>query len=103
MDYGEFEMLLTGDAEIESLSKLDLSFLSSKIENGLDVYKASHHGAKNAHYLPLIQQLNPINCVISVGSNNTYGHPNSNVLADLTTYCKNLFRTDIDGDVTFIY
>lgn len=101
IDIGNFEVLLTGDAEIDVLNALDYDFIASKIDDGLDIYKVAHHGALNGHDFDLIKSLDPINCVISVGLNNSYNHPNPLVVQDLQSIC-NVYRTDIHGDITFI-
>lgn len=103
LDYKDIEILLTGDAELSSLSQLDLDFLESVVQNGLDIYKVPHHGAKNGNYLPLLQRLKPINCVISAGKNNKYGHPHKDVLDSLNNYGCTIYRTDLEGDITFIF
>lgn len=91
----DFSALLTGDAGLGVLSAV-----SNKIDMGLDVYKVSHHGSKYNTGRSLINRLRPANCVISVGKN-SYGHPSKAVIGDLlTTGCK-VYRTDVDGTITF--
>lgn len=103
IDYGDYEALLTGDAEYEALEALNVSEIAPLIQNGLDIYKVSHHGAKNGHSETLIQSLKPLNCVISVGKNNKYGHPNSTVVSQLEKNGCTVYRTDESGDITFIW
>lgn len=88
-----FNALLTGDAGLDILEKLDLEELPP-----LTVYKVSHHGSKYNTSYQLLNRLKPRYCVISVGKN-PFGHPAPEVLNDLArTDCKT-FRTDRDGTV----
>lgn len=103
LDYGDFEALFTGDAEKEALSQIDVDSLLPYIQNGLDIYKISHHGAINGLYTPLLDILKPKECVISVGEGNSYGHPNADVLNYLESINCNISRTDQLGDITFIF
>jgi len=103
LDYGDFEALFTGDAEVEALKEVDIKGILPYIQGGLDVYKASHHGALNGLYKPLLVDVAPITCIISVGKNNKYGHPSSEVLSYFESIHCNTFRTDEIGDITFIF
>lgn len=103
LDYGEFEALFTGDAELEALGSIDITSILPYIENGLDLYKVSHHGALNGLYKPLLAAVTPKNCIISVGKINKYGHPDPLVLAYLESINCNILRTDELGDITFIF
>ena len=103
IDYGDFEALLTGDAETEALSQIDISKILPYIDNGLDVYKAPHHGAKNGISLSLLQQLKPKFCPISVGAKNKYGHPSKEALDAFSSVGCTVLRTDKDGDISFIW
>ena len=44
-----------------------------------------------------IAKTNPKYSIISVGKNNSYGHPNKDVLNNLDN--SKLYRTDIDGSI----
>ena len=103
LDYGNFEALFTGDAEADALSQIDIQSILPFIQDGLDVYKVSHHGAINGLYKPLLEVLKPKNCVISVGKDNKYGHPNQKVLDYLEEIKCKVLRTDKMGDITLIF
>lgn len=101
MDYGNFEAMFLGDAEKDVLSKIDLSNISHLIDGKLDLLKVAHHGAKNGTYEDFINTLDPETCVISVGSDNRYGHPHPETLDFLNEIGCNVLRTDEVGDVVF--
>lgn len=97
--YGSFEALLLGDLEKEAQARLDLKALERMVEGELDVLKIAHHGAVNGYYLPLVRALNPKYCVVSVGKNNSFGHPSLSVLESLEEEGCKVLRTDEVGDV----
>jgi competence protein ComEC len=103
LDYGDFEALFTGDAEIEAWEQVDIQSILPYIQGGLDVFKASHHGSLNGLYIPIMPLLKPKTCVISVGKGNTYGHPSAEVLEYFQSINCTIYRTDELGDITFIF
>ena len=86
-----FRMLLTADAEAESVP-LD--------PGPLDVLKVAHHGSDDAGLAVLLDRTRPRFAVISVGAGNAYGHPTSGTLATLAAAGVPTLRTDRDGTVT---
>ena len=96
LDYGEFSMLLTGDAE-EQTERERL------IKNGAniraDVLKVGHHGSKYATSEEFLKRGEFKVAVISAGANNRYGHPSPEVLARLKAARVKLYRTDYQGEL----
>jgi competence protein ComEC len=85
-----FSMLLTADAEAESVP----------IDPGhVDVLKVAHHGSDDAGLGSLLDRTQPKLAVISVGKDNPYGHPTPGTLATLARHQVPILRTDRDGDV----
>jgi competence protein ComEC len=88
---GDLDLLLSADAESETLLPLDLP--------DVDAMKVPHHGSAD-HGLPdVLQRLRPELAAIEVGPN-TYGHPASSTLAALARAGVLTYRTDRDGTVT---
>lgn len=85
--------MFTGDAEIESETAM--------IEQGYDlsanVLKVSHHGSAGATSYRFLREVLPEYAVISVGKNNTYGHPTEKVLSLLRDADVKVYRTDLQG------
>lgn len=73
--YGEFEVLLTGDAGHD----VERWLLAAGAPLYADVLKAGHHGSRNSTGPPFVAQVNPGVAVIQVGENR-YGHPHGDVL-----------------------
>ena len=67
----------------------------------IDYLKVGHHGADNATGEEFLSLLIPTNAIISVGSENAYGHPSSIVQERLLSAnpSYNLFRTDRHGTI----
>jgi competence protein ComEC len=86
-----FRMLLTADAEAEAVP-LD--------PGPVDVLKVAHHGSEDAGLGSLLDRAVPRLAVISVGADNSYGHPAAPTLATLAAHDVPVLRTDLDGDVT---
>lgn len=95
--YGEFQVLLTGDAEEEALRELAGDAAGTA---GLeaDVVKVPHHGSKTGWVEEFYRLVNPKTAVISVGPN-YFGHPSEEVVRGLAGLGINTFRTDRDGAV----
>jgi competence protein ComEC len=83
-------MLLTGDAEAESVP----------MDPGpIDVLKVAHHGSADAGLGELLERSVPKLAVISVGEDNTYGHPTDATLAELRGHGVPALRTDQQGEI----
>jgi competence protein ComEC len=91
LEYGRFSVLLTGDIEQEAEEAL----LASGQRVDSLVLKVPHHGADSALTLPFLQAVNPELAVISVGSDNRFGHPGELTLENLQGMPS--YRTDQQG------
>lgn len=95
LDYGENSFLFTGDTTARMENKIN-----EKYDIDVDVLKASHHGSDTANGVMFIRDASPMYSIISVGANNNYGHPDSNVLRRLEKYStEDVLRTDEDGSI----
>ena len=65
----------------------------------VDVLLAGHHGSKYATSELLLETVTPETAVISCGYN-TYGHPAPETLLRLSTAGCDIYRTDLQGNVT---
>ena len=79
------------DKEKDILEKYNMS--------NIDVLKVGHHGSKTSSSKEFIDEINPKYGVISVGKNNRYGHPNKEVLNNLSD--SKIYRTDENGSILF--
>jgi competence protein ComEC len=99
LDYGEFSMLLTGDAEAQTEDRL----LNKELDElkDVDVLKVAHHGSKYATSENFLKRVRPKAAVISMSEFNRYGHPSQDVLNRLKAAgVTELFRTDLQGEIS---
>ncbi|VVA44578.1 ComE-like protein, Metallo beta-lactamase superfamily hydrolase [Candidatus Roizmanbacteria bacterium] len=92
----DFRLLFTGDA-----SPFVLGRLSHGAIEKVDILKVPHHGSKNGLTKKFLDLADPEVAVISVGKNNSYGHPSKKVLEMLEAHKVKVKRTDVDGDIVF--
>lgn len=89
--YGK-RILFTGDIEAPVERKL----VSQGIES-VDILKIPHHGSKSSSTDDFISMLSPQVSIISVGRNNSYGHPSKEVVQRLENLGTKIYRTDTMG------
>ncbi|MDD5464290.1 MAG: MBL fold metallo-hydrolase [Candidatus Moranbacteria bacterium] len=94
---GENEFLFTGDLTSDQENEL----LAKNIDVDVDFLKVAHHGSKYATGNEFLDKVTPIDAIISVSKNNSYGHPNPEVLQRLTQHRTNILRTDESGDIVY--
>jgi competence protein ComEC len=94
--YGESSVLLEGDAEKQVERRI-----AALHHPSATLLKVGHHGSANATTLELVDPAKPQFAVISVGSGNSFGLPRNETLARLANAGTRVYRTDVDGAVTF--
>jgi competence protein ComEC len=102
--YGDSSVLLEGDAEkqVERRVAAQLHPKANALVNpAANLVKIGHHGSNNATTPELIASAKPQFAIISVGSGNSFGLPRPEVLARLANAGTRVYRTDLDGAVTF--
>ncbi len=93
--FGELSFLFTGD--MERIAEQDL--LDAGVELQSTVIKVGHHGSESSSSYAFLREVAPKYGVISVGTDNDYGHPNEDVLSRYRDADVKLYRTDLQGDV----
>ncbi len=99
LSYGEFEALFTGDID-PKLSDFVSGEIIKRGFDDIEYIKVPHHGSKNGASDLLIRTLVPDIAVISVGENNSYGHPHEEIIDLFKKYEVEILRTDISGEIT---
>jgi len=94
--YGDFKVLLTGDAG--SLTEDKITAEVGKV----DILKVPHHGSKTGMSDYFLSTINPSLAIISVGAKNKYGHPAQSALDLLKNHNIKTLRTDKDGEVEIV-
>lgn len=83
LNYKNFSMLFTGDIE-EVAEKQILEEYKNNLEIlKSNLLKVAHHGSKTSSIQEFLEMIKPKITLIGVGKNNTFGHPNNEVLERL--------------------
>jgi competence protein ComEC len=96
VSYGETSVLLEGDAE-----KAVERRIAALHHPRADLLKVGHHGSATSTTPEILQSVKPRLAVISVGFRNSFGLPKPDVLQRLQDSGVHVYRTDLDGAVTF--
>lgn len=96
LDYGEFSMLLPGDAEEQTEHQM----LTKDVNLKAKILKVAHHGSKYASAQDFLDRVKPQVAIISCGEWNRYGHPSQAVLDRLKSMNTKVYRTDLQGEIT---
>ena len=94
--YGRRAFLLSGDVE----RPIERRMLEEDEVQAADVLKVAHHGSKTSSTEEFLSAVHPLFAVISVGFENSYGHPNRDILERLAQHHAALLRTDERGLIT---
>jgi competence protein ComEC len=92
---GKLRIFSAGDLEPQAQEAL----LALRKIDPVDIYKVSHHGS-SFQFLPLMSALHPKIALISVGAENSYGHPAPSTVNALEVLGAKTLRTDQDGAIS---
>ncbi|GAB4539840.1 MAG: DNA internalization-related competence protein ComEC/Rec2 [Anaerolineae bacterium] len=95
---GRVSFLLPGDIEADMERKL----AGESVSLGATVLKAPHHGSNTSSCEPFLAAVDPQVAVVSVGADNTFGHPSPEVLARYAGHNIPVLRTDELGSIEFV-
>jgi competence protein ComEC len=98
LSYGNFAMLFTGDAEAET--EAEILKAGGKVQ--AQVLKVGHHGSRYATSDEFLNAVKPQAAIISAGIDNKYGHPTQSTLDRLHADKAQIYRTDLEGEITVI-
>ena len=93
---GEFDVLITGDAD----AFVEKMLVKYQPIPDIEVLAAGHHGSKHSSCGEFLQAVAPEIALISAGANNSYGHPAQETLERLEELGAEIHRTDREGTVT---
>jgi competence protein ComEC len=96
VSYGATSALLEGDAE-----KAVERRIASLHPEHADLLKVGHHGSATSTTPEILQAVKPDFAVISVGYKTSFGLPKASVLQRLQASGVHVYRTDLDGAVSF--
>jgi competence protein ComEC len=97
--FGEFSLLMTGDAEIPVESYLLQNYFADLSSTAL---KVNHHGSSDGTTDEWMAAVQPRAAAISCGAGNPYGHPHGSTLQILQSHSVDVYRTDLLGDIVVV-
>lgn len=98
IQFGSNSFLFTGDAEKE----VEKEVLNTNVDLKADVLKIGHHGSSTSTSEAFFRAVSPSISIISLGIDNSYGHPHKETLKLLKDNKIKIFRTDKDGSIVII-
>lgn len=96
---GDDMWLFTGDME----ERAEQAFVKRFPNLEVDVLKIAHHGSNTSTTEAFLEHYQPREALLSVGKNNWYGHPHSDVITRIVDRHIRLYRTDLQGAIKFSY
>ncbi len=96
ISHGATSVLLTGDAE----KKIE-RYLAG-VDPQATVLKLAHNGSRTSTTPEFLAAVHPRYAFISVGAQNSFGHPRPEVLARVAAARTLTYRTDTEGALTFL-
>ena len=88
-------MLFTGD----SLKKAERDLVEQHVLPDTELLIVGHHGSRTSSDGDFLSAIRAEEAIISVGRNNSFGHPTWEVLERLNAYGYHISRTDLNGTV----
>ena len=95
VEFGSTSILFTGDMEKEA----ETDMLDFGMDVKADVLKVGHHGSSTSTGYRFLYEVDPEYAVVSVGADNTYGHPHRETVAILGDSGVPMLRTDELGTI----
>jgi competence protein ComEC len=100
LSWGQVSFLFTADIRDE----VEFELIGQRANLKSTVLKVAHHGSETSTSPQFLAAVDPEVAVISVGEDNTFGHPSLEVVERLIDRLgeDNVYRTDEDGTIEFI-
>jgi competence protein ComEC len=98
LNYGEKNLLLTGDIEKAG----EFAVLKEEVDLRSDVVKVAHHGSKTSSMPAFIAATQPSLAIISVGRTSIFGHPNKEVVERWRASGAEVMTTGQRGTITVV-
>jgi competence protein ComEC len=95
IQFGKTSFLFTGDAQKD----VEKEIINSNEDVSADVIKVGHHGSSTSTSQEFLNKVHPSIGIISVGSDNSYNHPNLDTIQRLKYSNVKIYRTDKDGTI----
>lgn len=91
MKYNNLSYLFTGDTEADVENKIDFG--------KINILKVAHHGSDTSSSEKFVNETAPEVAIISVGKDNSYGHPSNEIIKRYEKVGSKIYRTDEVGNI----
>lgn len=91
LNYNNLGYLFTGDAEAEIENKINMG--------KINILKVGHHGSDTSSSEKFVKETAPEVAIISVGKDNSYGHPSVEIIKRYEEVGSKIYRTDEVGNI----
>ena len=98
VEFGSTSFLFTGDMEVAAENDM-LDYWDSQIDWNVDVLKVGHHGSTTSSGYRFVYETDPEYAIISVGADNSYGHPHDEIVDLYNDAGVPMLRTDELGTI----
>ena len=88
-------MIITGD----SPAKAERRLIENEEIPDTELLIVGHHGSRSSSDREFLSAIRAEDAIISVGKNNSFGHPTRAALARLQAAGCDIYRTDLNGTV----
>ena len=95
IDFNSARFLFPGDID----STIEATVVARGTPVAAQVLKVAHHGSVSSTSAGFLEAVQPQDAVISVGANNSYGHPAPETLSRLSAAGARVWRTDRQGTI----
>lgn len=106
LTYQDTSFLFVGDIEKEVEDRLLTEYSSLSSADGgtldVDVLKIAHHGSNTSSSEDFLNAVRPKISIIMAGTDNKFGHPSNRILKRLERINSEIYRTDINGEITIL-
>ena len=101
LEYGSTSFLFTGDMEVAAENDM-LDYWDNQVNWNVDVLKVGHHGSTTSSGYRFVYETDPEYAIISVGEDNSYGHPHKEIISRYNDAGVPMFRTDELGAILVV-
>lgn len=101
VEFYNHTFLFTGDMEVAAENDM-LDYWDDAQEWDVDVLKVGHHGSTTSSGYRFVYETDPEYAIISVGKDNSYGHPHDEIIDRYNDAGVPMFRTDELGTILIV-
>ena len=96
--FDDIRFIFTGDMEVAAENDM-LDYWGEQMDWDSTVLKVGHHGSSTSSGYRFLYEIDPEYAIVSVGEDNSYGHPHEEVVSRYADAGIPLFRTDELGHI----